>query len=199
MQANRIGRLAFTFLLTFLVGCRSEPRPDASAAPAGEAPAPSLTPLNSRQGEASPPASLPPDPGARPPEQGLPPGHPPMSDAPPPGMASAGGSIAGVVDVAAEHKGRMTGGALFLIARNAKTRQIVAVRREESLRFPIRFQLSGADAMVQGTAFEGPLDVTVRWSQAGDAMPAPGDIEGTARGVAVGATDLSLKLTDVRK
>jgi len=200
MQGKQVGRLASIFALAFLIGCRDEPRPSPAPAPPGQPPEPQLTPLTSRAGEEAlrPPESLPPDPRMPPPGQ-LPAGHPPLPDAPPPGRPDVGGSIAGTVDVESGLKGRVTGGALFLIARNAKTRQIVAVRREESLKFPVRFQLSGSDAMTQGTAFEGPLDVTARWSKEGDAMPAPGDIEGTARGVQVGAADVAVKLSEVRK
>jgi hypothetical protein len=53
--------------------------------------------------------------------------------------------------------------------------------------------------MMDGVEFEGPLDVTARWSQKGDAMPAPGDIEGVAKGVPIGARDVKIVLSEARK
>ena len=183
-----------------LSGCRREPEPRPPIAT--ETPAAALTPLTSRHTDlAAPPASTE---SAAKAEGTLPPGHPPLDSAAPASPLADGPSISGSVQVAPAVQAQIEGGALFLIARNAK-REIVAVRREpaeasaEPLKFPMRFQLSGANAMVQGTKFEGPLDVTARWSRSGDAMPSKGDIEGTARGVAVPATDVALTLTDVRK
>jgi hypothetical protein len=134
---------------------------------------------------------------------GLPSGHPPVDGSHASGGAAAPvdpkASISGTVDVAPAMKARIQGGALFLIARSAKTRQILAVRKADGVAFPQKFALSGADAMTPGTPFEGPLDVTARWSQNGDAMPAPGDIEGVTKGVAVGAANVKLVLAEARK
>jgi cytochrome c-type biogenesis protein CcmH len=182
-----------------LAACRPEPQPAPAPRPTEDA---SLRPLTSRDGgQAASPNAGAVDPHGS--SNSLPPGHPPLDTAHPPGAAAGpadtGASISGTVDAAPKTKEGIRGGALFLIARNAKTRQIVAVRKADSVTLPQKFQLSGADAMVPGTPFEGPLDVTARWSQAGDAMPAPGDIEGVAKGVAVGAADVKLILADVRK
>jgi cytochrome c-type biogenesis protein CcmH len=53
--------------------------------------------------------------------------------------------------------------------------------------------------MTEGTKFAGPLDVTARLSKTGDAMPQAGDLEGTARGVAVGATDVTITVDSTRQ
>jgi hypothetical protein len=53
--------------------------------------------------------------------------------------------------------------------------------------------------MMEGVSFEGPFDVTARWSQQGDAMPAPGDIEGVAKGVAMNGAEVKIVLSDARK
>jgi hypothetical protein len=53
--------------------------------------------------------------------------------------------------------------------------------------------------MMEGVSFEGPFDVTVRWSQHGDAMPSAGDVEGTTKGVTVGAGDAKIVLSEIRK
>jgi cytochrome c-type biogenesis protein CcmH len=128
----------------------------------------------------------------------LPPGHPPLDAAPPAG-ATAGGSVSGTVSLSPSVASRAKGPVLFLIARSAADRQILAVRREEGVTFPFAFTISAADAMVSGTSFTGPLDITARLSQSGDAAPAKGDLEGVARGVAVGAKDVAIALDSVRQ
>jgi cytochrome c-type biogenesis protein CcmH len=75
----------------------------------------------------------------------------------------------------------------------------VAVRREDGVKYPFAFRISAADAMTEGTKFAGPLDVTARLSRTGDAMPQAGDLEGTARGVAVGATDVAITVDSTRQ
>lgn len=176
--------------LAVLLACRPEPRSASPAVrPTGDA---GLRPLTSRD---EVPAADPHASGT------LPSGHPPIDGAHGAAGASAaeGGSVSGTVDVAPALKGRIRGGALFLIARNAKSRQIVAVRKMDDASLPQKFDLSGVHAMTPGTPFEGPLNVTARWSQHGDAMPAPGDIEGTVTDVAVGNANLKVVLADVRK
>ena len=195
----RYSRVAVCALAAaFLSGCREEPRPSSTPPPApppsAESAGGDLQPLTSRDaasGDAPAPGSVP--------SSSLPPGHPPLDASAPPVLpADASGSVSGTLEAAAAHKSTIEGGAIYFIARNA-ARQIVAVRRSEEIKLPQKFQLSAADAMVAGTAFEGPLDITARWSQRGDAMPAAGDIEGVARGVAVGAKNVKIVLSDVRK
>ncbi len=124
----------------------------------------------------------------------LPPGHPPVAGAAP---AAAGPAISGSVSCAPA-LGGCSGAALYIIARSAGSQQIVAVRKQEAPRFPLRFSISGADAMTEGTAFEGPLDLTARLSLAGDAIPAKGDVEGTVRGVMPRANEVAILLDTVR-
>ena len=170
-------RLAFGACLfaAVLSSCREKPAPPPDG---GSAPASSLRPLTSS----------------------LPPGHPPIDAAPPPGAAASdGASIAGTITVAPNLQSRAAGGVLFVIARSAADHRIVAVRREESVTFPFKFRISGQDAMIAGTAFAGPLDVTARLSKSGDAVAAKGDIEGTARGLRVGAEDVKVTLDTVHE
>jgi hypothetical protein len=146
--------------------------------------------MTSRDGAATPTAT----PGAA---QTLPPGHPPIGA----GAAATGEPgppVSGSVTLAGSLQGR-TGAALFIIVRNAASGQIVAVRKENAAAFPFSFQVSGADAMTEGTAFAGPFDITARLSQSGDAIPAKGDVEGTAKGVAGGARDVRITLDTVRQ
>lgn len=88
---------------------------------------------------------------------------------------------------------------LYVIARNARTNTVVAVRREQDVRFPHPFQISAADQMMEGTAFTGPFDITARISRTGDAIPGKGDLEGTVKGVAVGARGVSITIDSVRQ
>lgn len=132
----------------------------------------------------------------------LPPGHPPLSSAGPgPALpADSAARIAGTVTLAPSLQSRVgPADVLYLIARNARTNAVVAVRREEGIRFPHAFQVSSADVMMEGTAFTGPFDVTARVSKTGDAIPGKGDLEGTAKGVAVGARGVSVTIDSVRQ
>jgi hypothetical protein len=140
------------------------------------------------RGDPSPP---PPSPAAG----QLPPGHPPVGAAP---ESEAGPSISGRVTLDPALATR-SGVALYIIARHAASQQIVAVRKQEAPRFPLQFSISAADAMTGGTSFEGPLDLTARLSQGGDAIPARGDVEGGAKGVLPGANDVTIVLDSVRQ
>jgi hypothetical protein len=129
----------------------------------------------------------------------LPPGHPALDAAPPVAGAVDTGSVSGTIAVAPSLKARAKGGVVFVIARSGGSRQIVAVRREDAAGFPFPFRISGADAMIAGTAFAGPLDITARLSKSGDAVAAKGDLEGVVRGVNVGASDVVLTLDTVHE
>ena len=173
-----------------------------AASPAAPMPDGGLRPLTSRDGGAAPaaPGGLDLAPGPATPS--LPPGHPPLSGAGPgPALpADPGASITGTVALAPSLQSRVgSADVLYVIARNAKTNAVVAVRREEGIRFPHAFQVSGADLMMEGTAFTGPFDVTARVSKTGDAIPGKGDLEGTTRGVAVGARGVSITIDSVRQ
>lgn len=167
------------------------PKPVALGSPKAtqstEAPAPAGT-------EETLPPGHPPAPGPRGPAS-LPAGHPPMGEA-----ADSGESVAGTV-VADPKLGTKPASTdvLYLIARAAGAKEILAVRREEHVTLPFSFRLSGKDAMSHGTAFKGPFDVTARLSKSGDAAPAKGDLEGMARGVQSGAKDLRIVLDSVRR
>ena len=108
--------------------------------------------------------------------------------------------MTGTVALAASLKPRVAPtDVLYVIARNARTKAVVAVRREQEFRFPHSFQISAADQMMEGTTFGGPFDITARVSRTGDAIPGKGDLEGTVRGVAVGARGVSITIDSVRQ
>ncbi|HET9314890.1 MAG TPA: CBS domain-containing protein [Vicinamibacteria bacterium] len=181
---NRVKGAALGVLLALVVtGCRR-----VESEPVSAAAAPSAAPASSA------------------PDTSLPPGHPPLDSmgAMPKGHpavgapVAAGEAIRGTVTLAPALRDKAPqGGALFLIAR-AADKQIVAVRKEDAVTFPFRFELSGQDAMTQGSGWSGALEITARLSRSGDAAPATGDIEGRATGVAVGARDVKIELDQVR-
>jgi cytochrome c-type biogenesis protein CcmH len=180
--------LVLPILVLALIGCRDEPRP-VPLTPEREAPTDNLRPLTSRDDAGT---SLP-TPGG-----GLPPGHPPID-----GTAKAGaatGAVTGTISVAPQVASRLAAkDVLFIVARSAATHQVVAVRKEDAAAFPFAFQISGADAMVDGTSFTGPFEITARISKSGDAIPASGDIEGVARNVATGASGVAITLDSIRQ
>jgi hypothetical protein len=95
---------------------------------------------------------------------------------------------------------RLTGAdVLYVIARNHRTKAVVAVRRDEGVRFPHAFEIGAEHVMVQDQAFEGPFDLVARVSRSGDAMAAPGDLEGLTADVPEGARGLSVLIDRVRQ
>jgi cytochrome c-type biogenesis protein CcmH len=87
---------------------------------------------------------------------------------------------------------------LFVVARRAGGREIVAVKREGNVKLPHAFELSGRDGMTGEVPFSGSLDITARLSRSGDAIPAAGDLEGEARSVAVGQRGVKVVIDTTR-
>lgn len=69
---------------------------------------------------------------------------------------------------------------LFVIVRRpGGMPRPLAVKRIESPKFPVTFEITNADVMVQGTELRGMVDVLARLDRDGQAGPAqPGDMEG---------------------
>lgn len=69
---------------------------------------------------------------------------------------------------------------LFVIVkRPGGTPRPVAAKRIENPKFPVPFEITNADVMVQGSELRGMVDVIARLDRDGQAGPAqPGDIEG---------------------
>jgi cytochrome c-type biogenesis protein CcmH len=108
--------------------------------------------------------------------------------------------VSGTVTVAPGLAGRVQPtDVLYLIARKAETNSVVAVRREDGVRFPFAFRLTPADVMMEGTVFAGPFDLTARLSKTGDAVAGKGDLEGSVRSVPAGASGLTITLDSVRQ
>jgi cytochrome c-type biogenesis protein CcmH len=164
--------------------------------------------MSSREGaSASTTPASPGDAGA------LPPGHPPLAGAPPAGAPAAprpaghppigepapgarsAGSISGTIVLSPKLE---VGPADVMYVMAKKGAATLAVRRVEKPSFPFAFEISGGDAMTGGAAFEGPVDVVARVSRTGDAIPAKGDLEGTAKNVKVPAKNVQLTIDSVR-
>jgi hypothetical protein len=170
------------------------PRPDAPAS-RPDSQADGMRPLTSRDGGGdvhAPAATL-----ASP----LPPGHPAI-DGSAPGRPAGdpAARVTGTIAIVSSLSARVTeSDVLYIIARNARTNAVVAVRREEGVRFPHRFTVSAADVMMEGSAFTGPFDITARVSRTGDAIPGRGDLEGTAKGIGVGQSGIAITIDSVRQ
>jgi len=177
------------FVVILFAACGGSP--PAPPPPPSPSPASGLRPLSSREVPAGPAVNALSRPAAEP---TLPPGHPPVE-----GTASAAGvRVSGTVTITPKLQPRAgASDVLYVMAKKEGT--TLAVRREEKVRFPVSFELTDADLMVQGTAFTGPVDLVARLSKTGDALPAPGDLEGSVGHVALGATGVTITLDTVRQ
>ncbi|MEM1025577.1 MAG: hypothetical protein AAGD10_16045 [Myxococcota bacterium] len=91
------------------------------------------------------------------------------------------------------------GAVLFLTARPSGARggPPLAVRRIEAQSLPTRFSIGAADMMIAGRPWKGPIDISARLDQDGDALSrSPGDLATSepVRGVELGATKVRVIL-----
>jgi hypothetical protein len=193
-------------LAVLLAGCGGAQGPPPPVARATTTPPASdeISPLSSRDASATPA----PAPGATTVHAGseanatLPPGHPAIGAADPHGnVAGAGptrsaGSVTGTITLSPKLSSSPSD-VLYVIAKKGTT--TLAARRVDRPTFPFAFEISDRDAMMSGIAFEGPLDVVARVSKSGDAIPAKGDLEGTARNLEVPAKGVRLTIDSVRQ
>ncbi|MCY4486090.1 MAG: cytochrome c-type biogenesis protein CcmH [Deltaproteobacteria bacterium] len=93
--------------------------------------------------------------------------------APEPAGAPAERRIEGTVELEAGHApGTGARAVLYIIARPAGAQggPPLAVKRIVAPAFPVSFSLGPNDVMIQGTAFEGPLNLTARLDRDGDPL-----------------------------
>ena len=92
---------------------------------------------------------------------------------------------------------------LFVIVRRpGGTPRPVAAKRIENPKFPVPFEITNADVMVQGAELRGMVDVMARLDRDGQAGPAqPGDIEGhyAKNPTLPGGRDLEIILDSVKQ
>lgn len=89
--------------------------------------------------------------------------------------------IAGRVTIAPELATRVAEtDVLFIIVRRPEgPRRPLAVGRIDGPRFPVEFQITDRDVMIQGVQLTGMVEVLARLDKDGSAgLPQPGDLEG---------------------
>jgi cytochrome c-type biogenesis protein CcmH len=114
---------------------------------------------------------------------------------------AAGATIRGSVDVAPALKSSLAEtDVLFLFARAGPGGPPVAAIRASAGRLPLEFELDDRAAMNPGNALSQHRQVTLvaRLSRSGNPMAQPGDLEGTAANVTVGASGVKV-LIDRRR
>ena len=182
-------------VMTAACGGSAPPPPETSPTPGSADGA--MRPLTSREGGAATAA-----PGATGSDEAatLPAGHPPIESMPgaPGAVAASGPSVSGTITVSDELGARLgPSDVLYVMAK--KDGATLAVQRVDSPSFPLPFQVSEGHAMVAGTTIQGPVDIVARLSKTGDAIPSPGDLEGTTTGVAVPAQGITVTIDHVRQ
>lgn len=96
--------------------------------------------------------------------------------------AAAGAPIRGRVELAPALRDAAPAGAvLFVIARREGGGPPLAVKRIDAPSFPVDFELTPADRMIQALPWGGPLVLTARLDRDGNATSRePGDLQGRA-------------------
>jgi len=111
-----------------------------------------------------------------------------------------GATIRGSVDIAPALKSRLAKtDVLFLFARPGQSGPPVAAIRASAGQLPLEFELDDSTAMNPGNALSQHKQVMLvaRLSKSGNPMAQPGDLEGRALGVKVGANGVKLVIDQV--
>ncbi|MCG5052685.1 MAG: hypothetical protein KA712_06970 [Myxococcales bacterium] len=109
-------------------------------------------------------------------------------------------SVSGTIVVPkARKKDVAKGDMLFLIVRRAGGApgpgSMLAVQKLVAEDFPMPFVVSGRDAMIPGSKFDGEVNISVRVDKDGDPMTRrKGDVFGEVNGVKVGSKDVQIEL-----
>ena len=91
------------------------------------------------------------------------------------------GSIAGQVQIAPNLADQVkpTDVLFVIVRRPAGPPRPIAAKRIDGPKFPVQFEITNADVMVQGSELKGMVDVVARLDRDGQAgQPQPGDMEG---------------------
>ena len=95
--------------------------------------------------------------------------------------AQGSGVIAGTVTIAANlaDQVRPTDVLFVIVRRPQGAPRPIAAKRIDHPTFPVSYEITNADVMVQGSELRGMVDVVARLDRDGQAGPAqPGDLEG---------------------
>jgi hypothetical protein len=166
----------------------------------------------SKKDDAGAPSAVPPLPQGSAPPAAAPPPLPPPPPPPPPQAPEAaapaagpGGSITGKIELSAALAKKKPEGTLFLVARrisdNPNARgTLIAVKKMPATKFPLPFDLSGADMPFQNGPFDGELTLSARIDQDGDPLShQKGDVMGTLPKVRVGSKNVRVTLDQVQE
>jgi hypothetical protein len=121
-----------------------------------------------------------------------------------PALPDLSKSLAGSLKLTDKTRGKVTPGeTIFLVARSfipsGGPGQVLAVKRMTAGNWPLSFELTSSDVMLEGSSLNGKVVVTARVDQDGDAMTKmPGDVEGTSKPITVPAKDIEVLLDTVR-
>ena len=91
------------------------------------------------------------------------------------------GAIAGEVSIAPNLASQVkpTDVLFVIVRRPSGPPRPLAAKRIDNPTFPVSFEITGADVMMQGTELRGMVDVIARLDRDGQAgQPQPGDMEG---------------------
>lgn len=117
-------------------------------------------------------------------------------------FADAKKSISGKITLAKGLESEMKPqGILFIFAKKASEANVsgtppLAVLRIPHPQFPLEFSLSAENAMMAGTAFEGPFVVSARYSPTGDALDksGPQGMSDAKKKIKLGQTNIQIEL-----
>lgn len=115
--------------------------------------------------------------------------------------AAPGAVIRGRIDIAPALKSKLKDtDVLFLFARPGEVGPPVAAVRASAGQLPLEFELDDRVAMNPGNTLSRYKQVMLvaRVSRSGDPMPRPGDLEGSAANVAVGASGVKIVIDRTR-
>ena len=109
------------------------------------------------------------------------------------------GVIAGRVTIAPDLAGRVgDADVLFVIVRRPQgPRRPLAVKRIDRPQFPVTFEITNRDVMIQGSALKGMVEVLARLDKDGSAgPPQTGDLEGQfeRNPTLVGGRDIEIRI-----
>ncbi len=200
--------IAIAIATSALLGCqKTEPGAATAAAKTTSGPttAPTRTAKVINPGEAAAPGSQPANqpsgaPGGQPPGA-LPPGHPPTPEGETTPMAP--GNVRGTIALADAVRGDLKAGAvLFIIVRrdegDAKRGMLIAAKKVPVTgpdQFPMAYEVTPSDVMMQGTSLAGPVRVEARVDFDGDAISKnPGDLIGDGGATTAGGAPVDFAI-----
>ncbi len=107
--------------------------------------------------------------------------------------------VSGTISLDPELKVSLNPGAgLFIFARpeGVEAGPPLAVKRHSVFQFPFEFEIGQLHTMIEGTQFEGTMNLTARLDQDGNRKSSPGDVEGKVQ-ITAGQKGVKLMLDNL--